>query len=243
MVINSSLRQSFSINDYSLKSTRVDLWHFPLHHQPTAVGSLLNSEECERADRFYFPKHQRRFAVTRAMLRCILSKYLLQAPELFNFTSNHYGKPYVSNSAQLQFNVSHSSDWALIAVGKGHELGVDLEFHSVRPYLDLAKNLFSAYEIETLSVLTGKSLAESFFIIWSQKEAFIKACGMGLSYPTDKIDMATSLLEVIITDPLTQQDWRVIPFIPQVNCAAALCLHPSIEELRFRQLDNLNEFF
>ena len=64
-----------------LNETRIDLWQFSLEHELQSAEQLLNKDENERAQRFYFNKHKRRFATARATLRLILGRYLNKAPE------------------------------------------------------------------------------------------------------------------------------------------------------------------
>ncbi|WP_232220683.1 4'-phosphopantetheinyl transferase family protein [Legionella tunisiensis] len=115
-------------DDYCLQDNRIDIWEFPLIHPPAQADSLLDSTEQARAKRYYFPHHQRRFTVARAMLRLILSRYLKQDASQLTFIYGKHGKPQVENSLQLEFNLSHSRDLALLAIGRQFPIGIDLEF-------------------------------------------------------------------------------------------------------------------
>ena len=130
-----------------LNESRIDLWQFSLEHELNATDSLLNSDEKSRADRFYFNKHKRRFTTARAAMRIILARYLNTSPESLEFTYNPQGKPSVINSQKLQFNLSHTSEIGMLAVGKGYPVGVDIEQYSARPYDGIAKTLFSEQEL------------------------------------------------------------------------------------------------
>lgn len=223
-----------------LQLSQVDIWQFPLDFLPQDLETLLNKEEKIRAQRYVFARHQRRFTVARAMLRLILAHYLKQAPHSLQFNYNQYGKPEVINVQQLYFNLSHSEDLAIIAVGKNKPLGIDVEFFSARPYLDIAKTLFSQQEITGLEQLPSYLRPLGFFHIWSQKEAFIKACGLGLSYPTETFDVPVlPNTDRLITDLRQQEQWRLISFMPKVACSAALCIHPSVKKINFL---NFNTF-
>lgn len=125
-----------------LNEARIDLWQFSLANELQNTYQLLNSEEQARADRYYFSRHKRRFSIARTVMRVILARYLNVYPEYIKFTYNAHGKPEVINSARLQFNLSHSGDLALLAVGKGFPMGVDIEKYSARPYKGIAKVCF-----------------------------------------------------------------------------------------------------
>ncbi|MDF1677123.1 MAG: 4'-phosphopantetheinyl transferase superfamily protein, partial [Legionellaceae bacterium] len=73
-----------------------------------------------------------------------------------------------------------------------------------------------------------------FFNVWAQKEAFIKLVGLGLTYPTTELTVR-SLPQSAYTflDPIGKKNWALLPFMPKIGYAAALCCHPSIEEIHY----------
>ena len=112
----------------------IHLWTIPLEPPPERVAALrllLTPEETARADRFHFEHHRRRFTVGRGALRELLAAYLDGAPDDLHFVYGEKGKPFLDGPAaagdDLRFNLSNSHELALVAVGVGHELGVDLE--------------------------------------------------------------------------------------------------------------------
>lgn len=226
--------------DWLLNPSRIDLFHFPLHTLFENADTLLDADETLRAHRFLFPKHQRRFTVARATLRLILAQYLFLAPQELHFTYNAHGKPNVLSSTDLQFNVSHSEEWAILAVGQTHPLGVDLEFFSDRPYSGIATHLFSDSEQRILQNAPLSLQPLIFFHIWAQKEAFIKATGLGLAYPAQQISVTVfPKAPIQVIDPLKQMSWQLRPFMPHIACCGALCCHLSITEVRTFVLSNL----
>ena len=190
-----------------------------------------------RANRFHFARHQRRFTAARAGLRLILARYLQQSPTELTFTYNKHGKPELLNTS-LQFNLSHSGDSALLAVGNHFPLGIDLEFFSERPYEGIGNHLFSTRENQALRQVAPHLKPLVFFHIWAQKEAFIKATGLGLAYPTQQFDVAIFPgEEEPIADILHEKTWQMISFMPEVACSAALCCHPLVNDMRYLKLD------
>jgi 4'-phosphopantetheinyl transferase len=231
-------RHSFEIisqNDYTLNSNRIDIWQFSLATLHPAAFSLLNKEEKIRAERYYFPRHQRRFTMARAIMRSILARYIQQEPEDLCFTTNEYGKPEINNPSHIQFNLSHSQDLALLAVGKEFPLGIDLEFLSKRPYQQLADHSFSKSESKVLLSLAPEVKALYFFHIWSQKEAFIKSSGLGLSYPTQDFSVPCTLpSNELVFDEKHDCYWQIRSFMPQIACCAALCSNPLVTTIRYK---------
>ena len=229
----------------NLCKNRIDIWDFSLKTPPTPSElALLNSEEQTRAKRYYFERHQRRFAVARITLRKIIAHYLQIAPESLKFGAHHHGKPFLlGSSTPLQFNLSHSEERALLAIGHTHALGVDLEFFSGRSYEGMGKQVFSYQENEILKTLPPRDKPLFFFKIWAQKEAYIIAIGEGLSYPVDKLTAPhlTNNKQILFKDPIYHQTWQMKSFMPTVACSAALCCHPSIEEIKYQKLNALKE--
>lgn len=231
--MSQQLLQTMPLNDYQLHMEKIDIWQFSLLTQPINAIELLNEEEKIRARRFHFPRHQRRFIVARAMMRQILALYLNEKPQQLSFDYNKQGKPGLTHKSLIEFNLSHSGELALLAVGQGTSLGVDLEFFSDRPYDDMGKNLFSPAERTELANQSPRTKPLVFFHIWSQKEAFIKASGLGLSYPTEQFTVPIlSSSDVEIYDSLHKVFWKIRPFMPEIACSAALCYNPAVTTLR-----------
>ena len=84
-----------------------------------AYRKLLDSSEREQEPRFYFETDRRRYLVTRALLRTVLSRYAPLEPTQWMFSTNGYGKPEIANAQGrkqgLAFNLSHTR--SLIALG------------------------------------------------------------------------------------------------------------------------------
>ncbi len=234
---------------HQLDHKRIDLWRIPLKPFDSKVFAILNPDETHRARRFYFKHHQQNFAMARAIMRLILSRYVSLSVHAFDFTLNHYGKPELSHPTNIQFNLSHSKNWALLAVGQNTPVGVDLEFFSGREYMGLAEQMFSKTEINHLKNTPASQQALVFFNIWAQKEAFIKACGMGLSYDTSTFSVPVlSTTPIQVFDEKHQKTWVLQSFMPRICCAAALCYEPSVQHIHQINLSSndvlnmMNEF-
>lgn len=231
--MNQLIVQPISAIDYQLQPTRIDVWQFSLDNLPEQAMKLLNNEEQERAKRFYFAKHQRRFSVARAMMRLILGRYLNQSAISLHFFYNKHGKPELHHSQKPEFNLSHSGDLALLAVGQDLAMGIDLEYFSARPWINIANNAFSLEEITQLKKQPNHLMPIEFFRTWAQKEAFIKATGLGLAYPTTEFSVPTlTANNRLIYDEHNKTSWQIHSFMPSIACCGALCYDPSVTCLR-----------
>ncbi|MBB71270.1 MAG: 4'-phosphopantetheinyl transferase [Legionellales bacterium] len=154
-----------------------------------ALYCLLASDEQHRARRFKFPIHRRRFIIARAQLRQLLGEQLGIAPEAVEFKYGEHGKPSVSG-VELQFNLSHTEDIAVIALHPHNPIGVDIEnWQREVEYDDLSKRYFTENETNKLASLSGDDKAKAFFRCWTRKEALLKALGAGLTFPLNQCEV------------------------------------------------------
>ncbi|QQZ39510.1 4'-phosphopantetheinyl transferase superfamily protein [Pseudomonas sp. SK3(2021)] len=108
------------------------------------------------------------------------------APQQWVFASNAWGKPaIVAPGAPMAFNLSHTEGLVTLALTLENSVGIDVESRQRTTDTDLAERFFSASEVRYLSSLPTAERASAFISLWTLKEAYIKACGQGLSIPLD----------------------------------------------------------
>jgi 4'-phosphopantetheinyl transferase len=156
----------------------------------------LTDEEAARARRFLVEAARRAFVHTRAALRLLLARELgLDHPRDVRFVTGPHGKPALAAdlyaSRPVEFNVSHSHHHALIAWCEGRRVGVDLEQISKRVDIELLMpRVFSRAERGAIAALEPARRRDAFFRVWSRKEAYIKALGVGLSLELSSFDVS-----------------------------------------------------
>tara|TARA_R110002126_G_scaffold239409_1_gene382599 strand:+ start:26182 stop:26919 length:738 start_codon:yes stop_codon:yes gene_type:complete len=231
-------RASEADQPYDLKTTRIDIWSFALDTPlPLAGATLLNAEEQARAARFHFAHHQHHFTRARMMLRIMLARYLKTPAEHLVFDYTEHGKPFLPYHPELQFNLSHSGNQGLLAIGKTHPLGIDIEKYADRPYEGIGSHVFSDEENATLKTIRSSLKPMVFFNFWAQKEAFIKMLGLGLSYPTTRLTVPTyPSTHNTVFDPVYLGTSKILAFMPRLAYCAALCHHPSILDITYTEL-------
>jgi len=241
------MKSDFKILDPSycvMNNRKIDLWFLSLHEKKPQLYHLLSEDEKKRAMRFHFSHHRRRFINARGLLRLILGRYLHCRPDQIQFNYNKQGKPNLNHPEQIEFNISHSGEWVLIAIGCINPLGVDIESYSARSYLGIASHIFSKEEQEMLKSAHPTLIPWLFFNFWAQKEAFIKACGLGLSYPTKQFNVSISYeRKQTVYDPQNKAAWIIKPFQPKIALSAAICHHPEIEDIYFQTFSTTKGLF
>jgi len=169
--------------DSFVLSATADIWRIPVSSDPQLLNyfkTILHPDELDRALRYHQEKDRRRFITSRAMLRILLGKYLNQQPGDIQFVIGSNKKPFVQNNGgiDLHYNISHSGDWILIALGNS-EIGVDVEkIDQDFIYQDILPLSFSASEINVIK--KSASPQTCFYLHWTRKEALTKATAKGL---------------------------------------------------------------
>lgn len=181
------------------------IWRIPLT-TPLPASLPLSASEQARADRFRFPRDAHRYRVAHWALRDILAQATGVPAEALEFRIDPTGKPHLAHKGAPQFNLSHAHDLALLAVGDATDLGVDVEYH--RPVPEMRGVAESHFAEEERAALFGSSQhddragaannavhrdgshpdnpaitharLETFYRIWTRKEAFVKATGSGV---------------------------------------------------------------
>jgi 4'-phosphopantetheinyl transferase len=153
-----------------------------------ACAALLNDEERARVARFKFEQHRRESLATRALVRTALSRSRPVAAREWRFTSNAQGKPAVDPECRLSFNLSNSPGLVVCLVAEGvAEVGVDVESQErAKQIMELVPKVFSAREREQLAALPDAEKLDRALSLWTLKESYIKARGLGLSIPLDE---------------------------------------------------------
>jgi 4'-phosphopantetheinyl transferase len=143
---------------------------------------VLTLSEREEAAAFLRQADQRRFVAGRALLRRMLSQATGAAPSALHLGRDVNGRPMLAIADPPAFNVSHSGDLVLVAVGRVVSLGVDIERHRPDVAIDaVGPEVFTADELRRLADLGAQETMEAFFRLWVAKEAVAKAVGTGLA--------------------------------------------------------------
>lgn len=217
----------------SPKDTEIHIWHLDLAVtivDRDAFWRVLAPAERERCSQFRSDLHRHRFLATQGALRCLLSRYIGIAPDAIRFERNPHGKPRLAETEPdcgLVFNVSHSGDQALFAVGVDLPLGVDLEIRRPLTHIEgLAERCFAPQERERWYALPPTRRLAAFFDVWTRKEAFMKAVGRGLGLGLTRCVLAADenpRWETIPDSCGRPDEWLLRDLDLAENVSATLC--------------------
>jgi len=206
----------------------------------------LSDDEKDRHNRFVFEADRHSYLLSHVLLRLAVSHYLGLPPQSCTFQSGPYGKPSLSGPSEipLKFNLSHTTGVAVCGVTLRDELGVDVEALSARPSIrEVAARFFAKPEVEMLEKLTGEESDERALELWTLKESFVKALGVGLSLEPHLFGFAFApggapYLEFTagIGEPV--QDWRFGRVNLRSSHTAAVAFHnPSSQNLLLHAIE------
>jgi 4'-phosphopantetheinyl transferase len=207
----------------------VDLIAFDLKDATAADWALLSVDERARADRLILEHKRQHFVMGRATLRRLLGTALGRAPEAIEFEYGEHGKPELPDTPGLRFNLTHSYELAILAVGEDERLGVDVEHaRTGRAFEDIARTFFSPRERDDLLRLSASDRPPAFYRAWTRKEAYLKALGTGLSFASSRFtirfgqdeEAALVATEYPGDDPTR---WKMVDVVPGGPYAAAVC--------------------
>jgi 4'-phosphopantetheinyl transferase len=216
----------------ALEEDEVCIWLFrpeslqdPLVRE--AAESLLIATDVSRCARFRFAEDRDRFLAARALERTVLAAVVGTAPDTLALEPDRHGKPRLLRPVTrrtLSFNLSHTRRLVACAVTWDREIGLDIEEVREAP-LDVAERYFAPPEIAALGALDRPSQQRAFFMLWTLKESFLKAMGVGLTVPLSSFAVRLSPPGLMPYGALAHlaNDWCFMQAAPTPTCQLALC--------------------
>ncbi len=170
----------------SIQAEELHLWRFRTDISAQTADNLLKSlsaDECARAERFIRRLHQIKFIAARYGLRRILAGYMQCLPASIVFDYSQQGKPFLGKRqrSDINFNLSHSGDWAIVAVTAEPDIGVDIEEVVIKDNVQqLGDYAFEETEKKLFAEFSPVRRQRGFYRLWTAKEARLKMLGVGL---------------------------------------------------------------
>lgn len=162
--------------------------------------SWLSQDERSRYERIVFAEKKHEYLVTRVLCRQLLGKLLGDSPAQLAFDLGAYGRPELRASSscnpdavRVRFNLSNTRGLVACAVTWDFDVGVDVEdMERNTATTAVADRFFSPHEVSALRALAPHHQARRFFELWTLKEAYIKARGLGLAIPLESFSFVVS---------------------------------------------------
>ncbi len=238
----------FAPEEISARAGEVHIWRAFLNDAKWRMGELqyiLSEEELARAGRFRFQRDREDFIVSRAILRCLIARFIGTGANDVRFSYDIYGKPRLADERHrwLRFNLSHSNGLGLYAISADREIGIDIEYISER---DIEfENIFSEREMSVLKQLPEKARRRAFYACWTRKEAYIKARGEGLSVPLKSFSVSLAPGEpaaLLEASPAELCRWSLCEIEAHPQYAAAVAVEGRLSRVSCWQIGE-NDLF
>jgi 4'-phosphopantetheinyl transferase len=197
--------------------------------------AALSGDERARYERFRQARDRRDFAAAHALLRRTLSKCDNVPEAAWVFTTNAFGKPSIAAAgddprarSRISFSIAHTEGLVACAVARGVDLGVDVEsVGRVAGGRDLASRYFSEREVAALDVCPESEHDVRFIELWTLKEAYLKAIGVGFSHPLNTVAFVFEGPSHLRFEPAPDIDpagWQFALFVPSDHHRMAVAI-------------------
>ncbi|KHD36075.1 surfactin biosynthesis protein Sfp [Clostridium acetobutylicum] len=151
---------------------------------------FVNEEEKNKIVRYIRYEDSLRSLYGKLILKNMLSLDKIQ------LEYNEWGQPRLLNNSKVHFNISHSGEWVVVAVDE-KPIGIDIQ-QIYKTDLAIAESSFSKRENKYIASLSKDDRVDAFFMLWTLKEAFIKAKGKGLYIPLNSFTIDISSVKPIL---------------------------------------------
>lgn len=186
----------------------------------------LSPEIRKKSNSYRKWEDQHAFILGRLLLKECFNKIGISQNAIFDIKYNTFGKPFLNDD--IDFNISHSGNFAICAIGKKLKLGIDIETITT---IDFKDYQYIMTEEEWHKIHLSKTPLRSFFRFWTLKESIIKAEEKGLSIPLLDINIINN--KVIYNN----KSWNLTEL--NLNKNICTCLATNIEDpnLLFFEVD------
>lgn len=191
--------------------------------------SLLNTDEINRLNRLRTTETRSEYISSHGAVRYLLGCYLDADPAHIEFGRAEFGKPFVAFPTEptIFFNMAHSNGTTICAFSS-QEIGVDIEVLNADIVTQkLVRTVFTPAEQRTLALLSReRGESRAFFTMWTLKESYIKATGLGLSADLQSLSVTLEPeapgMAVCLSESGGQSPWRLYSVDAGAEYAAAL---------------------
>jgi phosphopantetheinyl transferase len=163
---------------------------FARYEDCVSSGAFLhfNEEDRQRAGRLKNEDERNTLLMCYTLLRHILAVRIHNVPENISYVYGDDGKPGLKENSYY-FNISHSGKAFAFAVSQEAEVGIDLEDSGKKIDFDpVVRRFFNSGEAEYVYG-SGEGAKERFYLLWTRKEALLKAVGSGITGNFSKLQV------------------------------------------------------
>ena len=196
-----------------------------------AARAMLAADDLAHIDRMRFHRDREIALASRVVQRKALSSCANIAPDAWRFVADDNGRPMTvapGDAPPLSFSVANAHGLVGCAVTLSREVGFDIErLRSDAPEALIARCL-TPYERAALAVLPVDRQPRRLLELWTLKEAYVKARGLGLLLGLDRVEVSIEDgRPSLALDPSVDDDagfWQLAQWSPTESHVVALCV-------------------
>lgn len=191
--------------------------------------SAVSEERKHKTDRLRFSRDRCLSLGAELLLITALSEHGIHTPSL-SFEYGKWGKPHLPAYPDIHFNISHSGTYVICAISPC-PVGCDIEKHK-NDIPDIAQRFFSAEEYAyILRQPSADAQKKEFYRLWTLKESFMKATGMGLKLGLNQFRITIHENEIAVQEKIDTKHWYFQEYTidEQYSCSAC-SLTPHFEK-------------
>jgi len=180
------------------------------------LTKLLTKSKKKEVERFAFVEDKIRAIFSEILLNYVVKKHYGLSLQKITIKKNRQGKKFFLNFPYIKFNISHSGNWIVLAIGV-QEVGVDIQkkektcINSIINYLK---------EESFYTGLKEDQKKEMFYENWVIRESFLKAIGTGFSIPSTLDEININRNDKLVSN----KDWVYHYFLKNFERDYLFCL-------------------
>ena len=152
------------------------------------LKNFTDSDDILKSERLFLEEDRKTYLYCHSIVKLILSERLNIGHERISIIYNNNGKPGLEGDP-LFFNISHTREAFAFVISKDLRIGIDIEkSNRVIDINVIIKRFFSAQEIKYILESPCDS-AGRFLLLWTRKEALLKAIGTGIISHLSQIEV------------------------------------------------------
>lgn len=182
---------------YLLDQEFIDIYYLytnELENCTPDVMNILDESEKETFDAYQREEKKQEFLTGRYLLKNVLSYQFNTTPSQIAFKISRYGKVLLDHknsfNTKIDFNLSHAKGLVVCALIMDYPIGIDVEKMD-RDLNEIGQRFFHPSEIAYIDHHKDRFKKKLQYELWTKKEAFVKAKGLGMFLPFNEFDICS----------------------------------------------------
>ncbi|WP_122893738.1 4'-phosphopantetheinyl transferase family protein [Arcobacter peruensis] len=203
-------------------------------HDLSMLEKTISTQRVEYAKQYHQKKDYIRSLLSSVVLYYALDKNGIDKKNIV-IEKSPMGKPFLKNSKDfknIDFNITHSGDWVACAIDSGG-IGIDIEQIKDIDLTDF-EEILSTKETDYID-----GNLENFYQIWTLKESFLKALGVGVYKPLSSFSIQPydKHYAKVFENDYDEQQWYFYNFKLDEKHFCSICSQSKISKESFNFLE------